>query len=63
MIKQKRLEFVAENPGFEKSKMYGHLFKNLTKQDLAKVEWLRLKRRSEAHKWVVNVLKKYQSLR
>ena len=59
--KQERLEFVARNPGFEKSRMYGHLFKDLTDEDLEYVKWLRMKCQSEARRWISGKLLEYET--
>ena len=61
MTKQERLEFVARNPGFEKSRMHGHLFKDLTEEDLERVKWLRMKYRSEACRWIAGKLREYKN--
>ena len=56
MTHQERLEWCAANPGFEKSRLYGHLFKSLTKEDLERIEWLRTKRRAESRHYVQRIL-------
>jgi hypothetical protein len=55
-----RVEFVARNPGFERSRMYGHLFKGLTVEETRRVEWLRLKLKLEAQRWITSKLAEYK---